>query len=104
MGLEDYFSSLALLGNEKTVIICDRGVLDLQFFGSPENWQEILAENDWSVVNLRDRRYDAVIHLVTSADGAPDYFKTKLRDGLSEEVNLLIKDALKKNFGVGNPA
>jgi hypothetical protein len=32
---------------------------------------------EWNVVNLRDRRYDAIIHLVTAADGAEEfYFKT----------------------------
>ena len=62
MNLEDYFTSLAYLGNEKTVIICDRGVMDLQFFGPPENWEEILAENavlvplaEQRVLGRRDR-------------------------------------------------
>ncbi len=27
----------------------------------------------WSPINLRDKRYDAVIHMVTSADGAADF-------------------------------
>lgn len=90
MNLEDYFTSLAYLGNEKTVIICDRGVMDLQFFGPPENWEEILAENDWTVANLRDRRYDAVIHLVTSAEGAPDYYKSR-HAGISGEIVIKYK-------------
>ena len=85
MNLEDYFTSLAHLGNEKTVIICDRGIMDLQFFGPPENWDEILADNDWNIINLRDRRYDAVLHLVTSAEGATDYYKTR-HTGLLEEI------------------
>ena len=87
MNLEDYFTSLAILGGEKTIIICDRGIMDLQQFGSDENWQYILTEHDWNVINLRDRRYDAVIHLVTSAEGAVDYYKSR-HQGLSEQVFL----------------
>jgi hypothetical protein len=28
----------------------------------------------WSPVQLRDKRYDLVLHLVTAADGAPDFY------------------------------
>ncbi len=89
MNLEDYFTNLANLGGEKTIILCDRGVMDLQLFGSDENWQYIMAEHDWNIINLRDRRYDAVIHLVTSAEGAVDYYKSR-HQGLTEEVFLII--------------
>lgn len=89
MNLEDYFTSLAILGGEKTIVLCDRGVMDLQFFGPDENWQYILAEHDWNIINLRDRRYDAIIHLVTSADQAVEYYKT-CHPGLTEEVKHFI--------------
>lgn len=85
MSLEDYFTNLAVIGGEKTIILCDRGVMDLQSWSSEENWQYLLAEHDWNVINLRDRRYDAVIHLVTSAEGAEDYYKSRHK-GLNEEV------------------
>ena len=85
MSLEDYFTTLAIIGGERTIILCDRGVMDLQSFGNEENWNYLLTDNDWNVVNLRDRRYDAVIHLVTSAEGAVDYYKSR-HHGLTEQV------------------
>jgi len=34
----------------------------------------LLDEMGYNAVQLRDNRYDAVIHLVTAADGAEDYY------------------------------
>jgi len=28
----------------------------------------------WNVYQLRDKRYDLVLHMVTAADGAPDFY------------------------------
>lgn len=83
MNLEDFFTDLALLGQEKAVILCDRGVMDSQAYVSQEEWQMILDDQGWNLINLRDRRYDAVIHMVTSANGAEDYFKSENRELLS---------------------
>ena len=54
----------------KYFIISDRGVMDPYAYMSPEQWQTILDEEGWNCVNLRDKRYDAVIFMVTAADGA----------------------------------
>ena len=80
MNLEDFFTDMAMLGQEKAVILCDRGVMDSQAYVSKEEWQMIMDENDWNLVNLRDRRYDAVIHMVTSANGAEDYFRSENKE------------------------
>ena len=37
-------------------------------------WDAILEETGWNTVQLRDRRYDSVIHLVTAAEGAEDFY------------------------------
>ena len=33
-----------------------------------------MSDNDFNESRLRDNRYDMVIHLSTSADGAEDYY------------------------------
>lgn len=33
-----------------------------------------MQETGWSNIELRDKRYDAVIHLVTAADGAEEFY------------------------------
>ena len=37
-------------------------------------WLRILTENDLNESKLRDFRYDMIIHLSTSADGAEDFY------------------------------
>jgi hypothetical protein len=34
-----------------------------------EEWEFLLDDYGWSVVSLRDKRYDAIFHLVTAAIG-----------------------------------
>ncbi len=41
---------------------------------SPLNWQALLDEMTLNTVILRDRRYDAVIHMVTAAEGAIEFY------------------------------
>ena len=38
MQLEDYFTELAIIGNEPSVVICDRGIMDPKAYLSEENW------------------------------------------------------------------
>ena len=37
-------------------------------------WQALLGETAWNTIQLRDRRYEAVIHMVTAADGAEGFY------------------------------
>lgn len=44
---------------------------------SRESWERVLKTNGWNTVELRDNRYNQVIHLVTSADGAEEYYNVE---------------------------
>lgn len=69
LALEDSFLEIAKASSEPAVILYDRGIMDSKAF-LPENiWQAILDKNDWNLVSLRDKRYDAVLHLTTAAHG-----------------------------------
>ena len=59
---------------EDAVVLTDRGLMDGSAYMKAESWQALLDEKGLSEVNLRDKRYDAVIHLVTAADGAAEYY------------------------------
>jgi len=65
---------LALLAKQEAVILTDRGLMDGCAYMKPECWQTLMDEKGWSEVTLRDRRYDGVIHLVTAANGAPEFY------------------------------
>lgn len=72
--LEDTFNDLAVNEGKKSVLLCDRGLMDGSAYVSQEQWDAVLDEMGWSPVQLRDKRYDLVLHLVTAADGAPDFY------------------------------
>lgn len=61
---------------EKNVlIIYDRGTIDALAYLPRDKWQQMLLENNWSYSDLRDSRYDQVIHLVSTAIGAKANYK-----------------------------
>ncbi|MDO5547030.1 MAG: ATP-binding protein [Eubacteriales bacterium] len=67
---EDLYRKAAeLVPEEKVVILCDRGILDNKAYVSEEEFQTLLQLFGKNEAEVRDS-YDAVIHLVTTADGA----------------------------------
>lgn len=74
LNLEDYFIELAALNGKPAIVFFDRGVMDPAAYMSPEVFQALLDEQGWNQINLRDKRYDMVLHLVTAADGAEEYY------------------------------
>ena len=74
MSLEKIFIEIAQTSETKVIILFDRGVMDGQAYSDPNVWQAILDETGWSTVQLRDRRYEAVIHMMTAAEGAEEFY------------------------------
>jgi len=37
---------------------------------TPEQWNEMMRDNDWNEVELRDSRYNQVVHMVSIADAS----------------------------------
>lgn len=77
IALEDAFMALARASNKPCVIICDRGTMDTAAYLDKQTFNIVLNEFGWNVVDLRDRRYDGVIHLVSAAIGAEEYYSTE---------------------------
>ena len=44
--------------------------MDSCAYVTEDEFATILDNNNWSIINLRDKRYDAVVFLTTAADGA----------------------------------
>lgn len=77
LALEDKIMRMAETLNEPCVIVCDRGTMDISAYISPEMWNELTASCGTSTEELRSgSRYDAVLHLVSAADGAEQYYTT----------------------------
>ena len=75
LALEDQFMALAEVCTKPVLIVCDRGALDISAYIKPEEWEEITQMAGSDSESLR-KRYDAVLHLVSAADGAEQYFTT----------------------------
>lgn len=92
MSLEDIFTDLAVNSGEKSLVLCDRGVMDGSAYIEPSLWQALLDEVGFSVVHLRDRRYESVIHLVTAAKGAQQFYdnlsNAERYEGIREAIEL----------------
>ena len=104
MALEDIFIEIAQTGDKQTIILFDRGVLDGAAFTDENVWQAILDETGWSTIQLRDRRYEAVIHLMTAAEGAEQFYQTENitnREQTLEEARQIDRRLI--NAWVGHP-
>lgn len=75
LSLEDSFYQMAKTIDGPVLIICDRGTMDISAYLSEEQWNQIIGDLGYTTHQLRER-YDAVLHLVSAADGAEQYYTT----------------------------
>ena len=74
---EETFLNIARSCDKPSIIIYDRGVMDVSAYLSKEEWKGIIEELSLSAMTLRDTRYDYVFHLVTAANGAEQFYNHK---------------------------
>ncbi len=86
LALEDKFTRMAQQCGEPSVIVCDRGTLDISAYMEPDMWDTLLRTVGTSSAELRER-YDAVLHLVSAADGAEQYYTTANNAQRYEQMN-----------------
>lgn len=83
--LEDSFRRIASHIYEPVLIVCDRGTLDISTYLSPEMWRELTRLAGVTDAELRGR-YDAVLHLVSAADGAEQFYTTATNKERKEDI------------------
>nr|CAH0100669.1 unnamed protein product [Daphnia galeata] len=86
--MENTFFALAERFNRDCIIICDRGTMDASAFVSKEVWEQLMKTNGWNPVELRDTRYNQIIHMVSAAKGAEDFYTTEDHSCRSENLDL----------------
>ena len=86
LALEDQFAKLAEVCTKPVLIVCDRGTMDISAYMKPEEWDTITGMAGTSPSELRER-YDAVLHLVSAADGAEQYYTTATNSTRYEQAN-----------------
>lgn len=67
-------SAIAKINKKKSIILCDRGLMDGSAYVDHKDWEDLLKANNINEVLMRDDRYDLVIHLVSAAVGAEKFY------------------------------
>lgn len=102
--IENSFFDLAKASERNCLIICDRGAMDASAFISREQWDKILANNSFDEVELRDNRYHQVIHLVSAAKGAEQFYTLDQHQTRSEGLEeARVRDTRAAEAWVGHP-
>jgi len=74
LGLEDALTAVGESTGLPTILITDRGALDAKSYMPSSTWSAVLDAIDSTEESLLSR-YDGVIHLLTAADGARQFYK-----------------------------
>jgi len=101
LALEEKVGRMAATCKEPCVIVCDRGAMDISAYISPEMWKELTDSCGTSTEELKGDRYDAVLHLVSAADGAEQYYtvaNNAQRYEQADEAGLAIARSLDKKI------
>ncbi|XP_076232041.1 TRPL translocation defect 14 isoform X2 [Calliopsis andreniformis] len=86
--IENTFFQLGESCSRNCLIICDRGAMDASAFISKDKWELMMASNGWNNVELRDNRYNQIIHMVSAANGAEEFYSMEDHACRSENVEL----------------
>ena len=86
LALEDSFMRMAEVCTKPTLIVCDRGTMDISAYMTPEMWEDITSKSNTNSSELRSR-YDAILHMVSAADGAEQYYTTATNATRYEQMN-----------------
>jgi len=101
LSLEEKMTHIAETCPEPCLIVCDRGAMDISAYISPEMWEELTEACGTSTAELKGAHYDAVLHLVSAADGAEKYYTTAnnaQRYEKADEAGLAIARSLDKKI------
>ena len=104
ISIEKTFFDLATSSKQNCLVICDRGTMDAAAYMSKQAFNDVLKRNNWNAVELRDNRYNQVVHLQTAAEGAEEYYNTEDNPCRTEGLELARElDRLTCESWVGHP-
>ncbi len=99
-------SALKIFPAAKKVILCDRGIMDLKAY-MPEpaefNFKNLLEKKKRSAVKIRDN-YEGVIHLITAAEGATEFYtRENNKARLETPQEAILADQKTRDCWLGHP-
>lgn len=83
--MEDSFINIATTYDRPSVIFCDRGACDISAYLPRSLWKKVMAGSGYKEEALLDR-YDAIVHLVTTAEGAEKFYTSANNQARTETL------------------
>ena len=102
---ELYNEAAAKCKEENVIILYDRGLIDGLAYTDIEDVEWIFDHNSVTLHSLMNR-YDAVIHMVTAADGAEEAYLANMKNNVARYENVeeaCATDRALKNVWTGHP-
>lgn len=98
--MEQSFYNIARSTGHHSVIIYDRGILDVAAFMPRRLWPVLLKQNTWLREGLLGvlERYDLIIHMTTAADGAVSHYKYDDREKESIADAIALDHRIKASY------
>eukprot|EP00095_Tigriopus_kingsejongensis_P003872 maker-scaffold387_size188669-snap-gene-0.14 protein:Tk03872 transcript:maker-scaffold387_size188669-snap-gene-0.14-mRNA-1 annotation:"hypothetical protein EAI_01984" len=88
LALEDTYFSMAQKSGQNCLVICDRGTMDASAFISRDQWLKLLEKVDLDEEHICEGRYDHVVHMVSAAVGAEDFYSCDQHAARFEGIEL----------------
>ncbi|MCK9272233.1 AAA family ATPase [Candidatus Gracilibacteria bacterium] len=103
---EGIVSNVARLYREKTIILLDRGLLDSKaYLSNPNDIDSLLKPYGLTESRILSSGYDGIVHMVTAADGAEQYYTLENNTSRTETPEMARDlDERLQNAYVGAPA
>jgi hypothetical protein len=86
--IEKFFEEEAKNQKKDVIILTDRGVLDNFAYCTPKVKQNVYDQTGWDENFVCINRYDMVIHLVTAAQGAEEYYTLENNEARTETAEV----------------
>lgn len=101
---EKLFEKIAENTPQNTIILCDRGIMDNRAYINNKQFRQLLKEFELNEMEIMSS-YELVLHLVTAADGAEEYYtkaNNTARTETPEQARALDKKTLNSWIGHEN--
>ena len=102
--LEDGMEAILRAKGLPAILLCDRGLMDGAAYLSDERFNILMNLRNRQVTDLREARYNAVLHLVSAANGAEEYYSLDNNGARSESPEQAREvDKMTLNSWIGHP-
>lgn len=96
--------AMDIKSGDRRLMICDRGLMDAKAYMPASMFADLLAVNHMTETEACDQRYGAIFHLVTAADGKPEFYTTENNTARSETPEqAILADRRTRDAWIGHP-